>query len=496
MQGAHKLNPKTDKERSTILNHAFYRLLKTRAQFYLLGPNIEGISPGFIDHFEATFICTDYNTVVSETHKISSYNKKGKKEKLINLCASLTEPTLIYCSSPARANHVVGLLEQSKINTETPQLFDAANWIADNFHSGWRLVHGLRRGIALHHGKIPRSLAHYMVKAFNEGSIRFLVCTSTLIEGVNTKAKNVIIYDNKIATKKFDFFTFNNIKGRSGRMFQHFIGNVYIFDEPPQEELPLVDVPFYTQGDDTDDSLLIQMDEEDLADESRERLAPFLHQDNLDLSIIKANSGIPPEAQIALSKELLIGLDYYSSHLCWSGLPKYEDLKVCCELIWKYFVKSNRRIAGVSSGEQLAYKINQLRWNPDIGALIEMEHEENPDKAVENVLDFVRRWGNYQFPRHLMALHRIQKYVFAREGIKPGDFSHFATNIENMFLDPAIMALEEYGVPIQLGKKLQNILQPNGDLDKALGVLKGLDLEDFDFSAFEKDLLSDARESI
>ena len=30
-----------------------------------------------------------------------------------------------------------------------------------------------------------------------------MVCTSTLIEGVNTKAKNVIVYDNKIAKKKF-----------------------------------------------------------------------------------------------------------------------------------------------------------------------------------------------------------------------------------------------------------------------------------------------------
>ena len=35
-----------------------------------------------------------------------------------------------------------------------------------------------------------------MVRAFEEHQIRFLVCTSTIIEGVNTAAENVTIYDS------------------------------------------------------------------------------------------------------------------------------------------------------------------------------------------------------------------------------------------------------------------------------------------------------------
>src|SRR5207248_5704561 len=104
----------------------------------------------------------------------------------------------------------------------------------------------------------------YMVRAFNRDVLRFLVCTSTLIEGVNTKAKNVVIYDDKINKSRIDFFTFNNIKGRSGRMMQHFIGHVYLFHPPPEEELPLVDVPAFTQPEGTPDSLLIQLDRDDL----------------------------------------------------------------------------------------------------------------------------------------------------------------------------------------------------------------------------------------
>ena len=107
------------------------------------------------------------------------------------------------------------------------------------------------------------------VKLFNNGLLRCLICTSTLIEGVNTKAKNVVIYDNKISTSKIDFFTFNNICGRSGRMFSHYIGHVYLFKEPPQPELPLVDFPIFTQTENVPDEMLINIEEEDLTDESK-----------------------------------------------------------------------------------------------------------------------------------------------------------------------------------------------------------------------------------
>ena len=88
-----------------------------------------------------------------------------------------------------------------------------------------------------------------MIRAFEEGKLKALLCTSTLIEGVNTSAKNVVVYDSKLNRKSLDFFTFNNIRGRSGRMFRHFVGNIFVFDAPPQEELPFVDMPAINPGD-------------------------------------------------------------------------------------------------------------------------------------------------------------------------------------------------------------------------------------------------------
>jgi hypothetical protein len=67
----YKLNPLADKERAATLNHAFYMLSKKAKQFYLLGPNIQAIPPGFPERFRCQFFRTDYSTVVTELTRIT-----------------------------------------------------------------------------------------------------------------------------------------------------------------------------------------------------------------------------------------------------------------------------------------------------------------------------------------------------------------------------------------------------------------------------------------
>ena len=58
----YKLSARRDDERSDILNNAFYKLLQQNPvpQFYLLGPNIDNISEGFTDKYNAEFYKTNY----------------------------------------------------------------------------------------------------------------------------------------------------------------------------------------------------------------------------------------------------------------------------------------------------------------------------------------------------------------------------------------------------------------------------------------------------
>jgi len=492
----YKLNPISDPERAATLNHAFYKLTKKAKQFYLLGPNIQEIPDGFPEQFRCQFIRTDFSTVVTELHKIQPA-KGQENDQLIELCAELSDSTLIFCASPAKARKVATLLLTSEQINGGEGMADAAEWVEQHYHAGWTFAKGLRDGIGIHHGKMPRALGQLAVKGFNEGKLRFLICTSTLIEGVNTKAKNVVIFDNKIAKQKYDYFTFNNIRGRSGRMFQHFIGHVYLFNPEPQEELPFVDIPVFSQGaGNTSESLLIQMDESDLAEISIRRMEPYKNQSTLSVDVMRKNVGIEPRLQLKLAIDLRQNR-LSLAKLAWTGYPTYPELETLCETIWGYFVLDNGRIGGVSSGKQLAFKLNQLKTN-SLTQLIALEitTENSIDDAVEGVLDFIRQWPQYRFGRYAMGVNRIQEELAVELGLPVSDYSFFVSQVENLFSDPSLIALDEYGIPFPLAKKLESSLSSDGLLDGALDKLKALNIANLQISPFEKSLLEDVKQFI
>jgi len=488
-----------DQERSIILNQAFYKLLKKGGQFYLLGPNIENInSKVFPENVEINFIKTDYKTVITEKIKVAV--PTTDEDALLNLCAELTEPTLIYCKSPKSANKVAKLLFDSGKFKTNQNNESAIEWLEEEYHPLWFLPKALKYGIGIHHGKIPRAISQFAVKAFNEDKLQFLVCTSTLIEGVNTKAKNVIIYDNKVANEKFDFFTFNNICGRSGRMFQHFIGRVFLFHDPPTEELPLVDFPLFSQTDEVPEKLLMQMDNDDLSQKSKDRIQTLSNNGILSIKTIKGNSNIEPQSQIDLATFLKGNLRGYHYLLKWNRFPTYDQLKFACELIWKFLIDGGR-VGGISSGSQLAFKINNLRTVGNIKDLIanEIDEDGEPEKvneAIENILEFVRFWAQYNFPKYMMALNRIQKELYEEINFQTGDYSYFSSQIECLFTDPLFVALDEYGIPIQTSNKIKDKLDTNGNLDDLLEQIRELPIESLEITQFEKELLTDAQNQV
>jgi hypothetical protein len=500
----YKLGLDIDPDRAILLNQAFYDLRKQGAQFYLLGPNIDGVSDTFPQKFEASFIKTDYSTVVSEVHALY-VPKDARLERLLKLCKTLKGGTLVYCSSPASARTVASALIEAGVTTASPTLDDAANWIAENYHAEWTLTRGIAKRIGLHHGKVPRALGQYVVRAFNNEELEYLVCTSTLIEGVNTRAENVVVFDHKLATKNLDYFTFNNIKGRSGRMFQHFVGKVYVFSPPPTSNLPIVEIPLVNEDGGLPDSLLVHMDERDVPEKSAERYKDLVEQDDLEFEIIKENNGIDPEAQIRLAREISTRYAYYHRLLNWQRFPTKQQLYAVCDLIWSYLVAGGRRRSGVSSGKQLAFKLDRYRASPSMVSLIAHELKELEksadedaadsifDLAVEEALDFYRYWVNFNAPRYLLVLDKIQKDVIGRRGLRPGDYRFFASQLENGFLPAGIAALDEYGVPTQVGEKLIEALGSADDIDITLSRLRQIELESVALSAFERALVEDTR---
>ena len=156
--------------------------------------------------------------------------------------------------------------------------------------------------------------------------------------------------------------------------------------------------------------------------------------------------------------------------------------------------------SGVASGKQLAFKINHFAKHGSIKALIaedlKQDKDANPGDVVEGNLDFVRQWVGYLFPSSLMVIDSIQEHVFKKHGLGVGNYRFYASQMENYFMPPGIAALDEYGLPVQLGLRLKDLLGGGGDLDAALEHLQKIEIAELELHPFERDLLTDVQSSI
>lgn len=478
-------------ERAVLLNHAFYRLVKQAKQFYMLGPNITNLPEGFGENYRCTFIRTEFSTVASETHLVPDGGDKAYR--LQRLVPKLAGPTLVFCGSVNSARKLGKAVADVQTNFRPgPKLEGAIEWLSVNYSPAWGLVRSLRAGVGVHHGKLPRSIAQMLVRLFNRGHLDHLVCTSTLIEGVNTVARNVVVADNTINKKKYDFFTFNNIRGRSGRMWRYYVGHVYLFNDPPQEELAFVDVPVFTQNDDAPDSLLVQLEANDLSVTSTERLRKVWEQRSLSLDTIKQNVGVDPWGQVELAREIDKRVNHFAPLLSWTGTPTYDQMLVVFDLAWRHF--GVKGIAGVLSAKQLTFKVNQYRSLPSFSRqlrrTLQGRDASDADEALEDFLEFTRHWLGFKAPRLMSAVNRIQREVLARHSKRPGEYSFFCGQMESLFMSPVVVALEEYGVPLQLAEKIVPALNNPKTLDEALCKLAERHTAEIGvLSAFERTLV-------
>jgi len=247
------------------------------------------------------------------------------------------------------------------------------------------------------------------------------------------------------------------------------------------------------------------MEENDLTETSKIQMQKYRDQTILAYDTLKANSSIDPDMQLDLAKKIIENKDEYYEKLCWTKVPTWDQLKLTSILIWDHLVKADREVSGVSSGKQLAYKINKLYQTKDIQRMIFEEiNTLNDDekslskvnKKIENVLDFVRLWATFKFPQLLMVVNSIQTEIYQKNKMKPGDYSRFAAMTQNLFIDPNLIELDEYGVPTQVSQKLHYYLSSAKNFDDVLMKMKEINLENTDLDNFEKDLIRDTLQYI
>ncbi|MCW5772524.1 MAG: hypothetical protein KIT16_12860, partial [Rhodospirillaceae bacterium] len=300
-------------------------------------------------------------------------------------------------------------------------------------------------GVGVHHARIPRSLASQFVRMFNEGILPILICTSTLIEGVNTAAKSVLIYDKQIARKDYDFFTFSNIRGRAGRLGQHHVGSVYLFHTPPNEQSVEVEPPLFGDLDSAPDELVVHISDEDTSPTISDRIELLARSMQLTPDELRLASSVGLD-HAAATKRVTELASRRGARIHWYGWPEYKDILAVCEIICQV-----RKVSefGVRSPKQLAMYLSKLRSSPTLKGFFLWHSKTYLGDSFQrdNVFRFLRSC-EYGLPQMFSVVE-----LFAKRLAPSTNYNLFVAEMPRWFRAEVLKNLDEQGVPVQISER-------------------------------------------
>lgn len=236
----YKLQKDATNNRVLILNIAYYNMVKRSDKYVLLAPFISGVQ--HLDKLNdiPAFYATNYSPVVNDviTYDILNESERVLYADKILQSIPLKDNTLIYFPTVTKIDSFIDStsIEYGALELDNnPTLNEFIAWGKREIHPQWSVIKALEKGFLVHHGQLPLGIRMLELGMFNNNQSNYtrLLCTSTLLEGVNTTAKNIIItkpyrsYD-----KPFDAFDFYNLVGRTGRLYQHYLGVAHYIKTP------------------------------------------------------------------------------------------------------------------------------------------------------------------------------------------------------------------------------------------------------------------------
>lgn len=254
-------NERTTNHRACAFRLALYYLLEKSNACYISGPfiKIDKLKSGFKNmllrygigtmeiHFEPTLknkidfhgqTFRIQSPIENETIKTTEKDKFNKLHFIVNkLNITKHNSVIVYCLYPSHTEknarkycEKLPIDDNKLINMFVDHVsrnFNCKYGRGKNSVEAWDFIYALKRGIGIHNGKFPKYFQREIMSLFNQKQMPLLFCTSTIVEGVNTNAKTVIVYHNPSgendAGKRFLLL---NINGRAGRYLRHFVGNI------------------------------------------------------------------------------------------------------------------------------------------------------------------------------------------------------------------------------------------------------------------------------
>lgn len=452
----YKASSNFDKSRAPTLIKAILKLGKVAKQKYFLAPNISRIEDNpFTKDME--FYPLDFNTVYLEQKKLYEELKGDielKNKKLLEIIKSKNTKTLIYAGTYTNIDKLSNLLNENLDNKNVKLLDSFSDWLSVNYDNNWDLTNLVKKGIGIHNGRLHRSLSQIQIKLFEEDeAIDNLLSTSSIIEGVNTSAENVIIWSNKNGKENINDFTYKNIMGRGGRMFRHFIGKIYILEQPPSADQTQLEIPL-------PEEILGDIDEikyeKELTKEQITKIICYKEEmaNLLGKEVYKKlqSENIFQSSDSELIKK--IAKDMIENPKEWNGLSflNSSNTKHWGSILFKI-------IKIVPSGWDAKYsiivgfvKILKNNWSSSIPELL---NELKKYKTKVGVDDFFKLERNvtYKLASLVNDINILQKEILKDKNY---DISSFVNGCSNAFLPRNVFQLEEFGLPRMISKKIHN----------------------------------------
>lgn len=506
----YKISKLRDDERYEELNKACIKLIdEQKARFYFLGPPISDISNEFKKKYNVLY--KDYNNYnIVDVEEEWIFNKDSiefkinkdratKDQKLFEKLYELKdEQTIIYCPSPSKSIELAVKFVDFLIEKDyREQYLPLIEWLKEYIDENWDFIKCLRYKIGVHNGAFQKHVNTSVIDYFNKKQLNFLFCTSTIIEGVNTSAKNVIIYENKKSTNIIDKFDKANIKGRAGRLMEHYVGKLYMFHQKLENVNLDIDIPYIDQKE-LSPEILIHLPECSIKDKNSKEYNIIKDLTTDERELFK-NNGLKIEGQKTILKLLFQNFDEYYPKLFWTNYPTYEQLNFIINLCWTHLLKSGEKKAPAYTANRLSsMTFNYIQRQGNLKLLINEEYNyllnsksntahcpaallsklKNKNNfqiyqlAILNILDATRHWYMYKIPKWLSIMNNLQNYVCNIKNAKSGNYTLLSTLMENSYLPENLSILLEMGIPVSAVNKLKNMYSKDKPEDFIISDLK------------------------
>ena len=171
---------------------------------------------------------------------IEGYGKKTYDEKFLSYLNTFAEKfkgqqNIIFSPTASTARKIACSLEID--NEMIPQITELIDYYKQTIHPEYPMCQTLKYGVAYHHGKLPDHVRRTIENAIHNKWVTNIACTTTLLQGVNLPAQNIIVRNPHLYQKKqsdsaeLSNYEMANLRGRAGRLLKDFIGRTFVLDE-------------------------------------------------------------------------------------------------------------------------------------------------------------------------------------------------------------------------------------------------------------------------